>query len=136
MNDRSVNDCNIVLTKGLGLAHENKIVDNTIFLYLDSSVYSRDALMKCLYWYANRFDISIEKNKEQYFEVVLEPLPTFAAKDEEIEKMFIKLKQDVVDFNLRDIVAKETQNVRELLIAKAFSNFDTEELPPEISGHN
>lgn len=91
--------------------------------------------MKCVYWYANRFDISVDRNKEGYFEIVLKPLPTFVIKDGELEKLFFKLKQDIVDFNLRDIVTKETKNVRELLIAKAFSHFDTEELPPESEEH-
>jgi hypothetical protein len=45
-----------------------------------------------------------------------------------------KLERDLVDFNVRDIVTKETQNVRDLLIAKAFSNGEYDELPPgEIS---
>jgi hypothetical protein len=42
----------------------------------------------------------------------------------------LKLERDLVDFNLRDIVTKETQNVRDLLIAKAFSNGEFDELPP------
>ena len=40
-----------------------------------------------------------------------------------------KLTRDLIDFNLRDIVTKETQNVRDLLIAKAFSHGEFYEVP-------
>lgn len=113
------------------MEHESKIVDNKIVLYLDSSIYSRDALVKCLYWYADRFKIDMDKDKGRYYEVELKPLPALNLHDEELEKVFLKLKQDIMDFNLRDLVTKETKNIRELLIAKAFSNFDTEEPPPD-----
>jgi len=112
---------------------ENQIIDNLIFLYLDASIYSRDALMKCFYWYADKFDISINKNNENYFEIKLKPLPNFEIDNKKLEGFFSKIKQDIIDFNLRDIVTKETKNIRDLLIAKAFSHFDTEEPPPEAS---
>jgi hypothetical protein len=35
----------------------------------------------------------------------------------------------LIDFSLRDIVTKETQNIRDLLIAKAFSNGEFDEEP-------
>ena len=40
-----------------------------------------------------------------------------------------KIKQDLLDFKLRDIINKETRIIRELLIAKAFANYDDEEDP-------
>jgi hypothetical protein len=53
---------------------------------------------------------------------------------DELENLLLKVERDLVDFNLRDIVTKETQNVRDLLIAKAFSNGEFDELPPgEVS---
>lgn len=64
------------------------------------------------------------------FIVQLTPLPDSKLEEKELESMLLRLKRDLIDFNLRDIVAKETRTVRELLIAKAFSSFDTEEPPP------
>jgi hypothetical protein len=46
------------------------------------------------------------------------------------EKLLQKLERDLIDFNLRDIVTKETKNIRDLLTAKAFSNGEFDELPP------
>ena len=48
----------------------------------------------------------------------------------ERRKFMDKLNQDFIDYNLRDIVSKETKNVRELIIAKAFSNGEYDEDPP------
>ena len=41
-----------------------------------------------------------------------------------------KLKNDLIDFQVRDIVTKETKNVRDLLIAKAFATTDKYETNP------
>ena len=41
-----------------------------------------------------------------------------------------KLERDLIDFKLREIVVKETKNVRDLLIAKAFAHQDDLEEPP------
>ncbi len=49
---------------------------------------------------------------------------------DDLNKYLQKLERDLIDFNLRDIITKETQNIRDLLIAKAFSHFNTEETPP------
>lgn len=110
---------------------KSKIKNNTIVLYLDSSIYSRDAILKCLYWYSEKFETDIKKTNENSFKIVLKPLPSFHTSHENLETWLLKLKQDFVDFNLRDIVTKETKNIRDLLIAKAFSSFDTEEPPPK-----
>ncbi len=113
------------------MEHESKIVDSKIILNLDSSVYSRDALVKCLYWYADRFEIDMHKDVQGNYGLELKPRPTLNVQEGELEKLLLKLKQDLVDFNLRDLVTKETKNIRELLIAKAFSNFDTKEPLPD-----
>jgi hypothetical protein len=49
---------------------------------------------------------------------------------EQLEILLQKLERDLIDFNLRDIVTKETKNIRDLLTAKAFSNGEFDELPP------
>jgi His-Xaa-Ser system protein HxsD len=54
--------------------------------------------------------------------------------DANLEDVLLKLERDLLDFNLRDIVTKETKNIRDILIAKAFSHGEFDELPPgEIS---
>jgi His-Xaa-Ser system protein HxsD len=68
------------------------------------------------------------------FRVSVKPISTIQLSSSELENLLQRLERDLVDFNLRDIVTKETQNVRDLLIAKAFSNGEFDELPPgEVS---
>jgi hypothetical protein len=44
------------------------------------------------------------------------------------------VQRDLIDFSLRETINRETTNIRELLIAKAFSNGEYDEIPPgEIS---
>ena len=50
--------------------------------------------------------------------------------EQETTRRLQKLERDLIDFNLRDIVTKETKNIRDLLTAKAFSNGEFDELPP------
>jgi His-Xaa-Ser system protein HxsD len=64
------------------------------------------------------------------YRVSVKPTSTTQLSSDELENLLLKVERDLVDFNLRDIVTKETQNVRDLLIAKAFSNGEFDELPP------
>ena|SRR5690606_26358684 len=100
----------------------NKIIE----INLDCKIYSKDSIMKCLYWYSNQFHIEINLNENHY--------QISVSSDDEldsdsIEKLRKKLHQDFIDYNLRDIVKKETTPIRELIIAKAFSNGEFDEEP-------
>ena len=117
--------------------YENQIKDDEIIVFADTSLYSKDSVFKCLYWYGNKFhtNIAIVKcNDREHYKITLKPLIDTEISEEKKIKTLQKLESDLVDFNLRDIVTKETQNVRDLLIAKAFSNGEFDEEPPgEIS---
>lgn len=101
--------------------------DEHIEISVDNSVYSKDALFKCLYWYTNVFQIDVI-TQDGHFHIKL--TPSVHLSDEERKDYLVKLNRDLVDFNLRDIITKETKNIRELLIAKAFSNGEFDEEPP------
>lgn len=98
---------------------------------LNSSLYSKDAIFKCLYWYSNDFECKIDVEGDYY-------IVDFRSKNEINEENLAsfrkKFSSDIIDFNLRDIVAKETETIRNLLVAKAFSHGEFDETPPgEIS---
>ena len=46
-----------------------------------------------------------------------------------MQSHYEKLQQDLVDFQLRQIIHEETHNLRDLIIAKAFANGNLDELP-------
>jgi His-Xaa-Ser system protein HxsD len=113
---------------------QNYINNNEIIVYADAAIFSRDAILKCLYWYGDKFHATVNLEEEQYFRVLLVAAAAHPMDASDLELYLQKLERDIVDFSLRDIVTKETRNVRDLLIAKAFSNGEFDELPPgEIS---
>lgn len=117
--------------------YENQIKGDEIIVFADKSLYSKDSIIKCLYWYGNKFhtNISIAQNgRRELYKITLKPLVGYEIDEQTKIETLQKLENDLLDFNLRDIVTKETQNIRDLLIAKAFSNGEFDENPPgEIS---
>jgi His-Xaa-Ser system protein HxsD len=109
---------------------QNEIKDNEIIVFADTSLYSKDSIFKCLYWYGDKYHTNVSFADSNTYRVSLKPVSTNHLSQQEQENLLLKLERDLVDFNLRDIVTKETQNVRDLLIAKAFSNGEFDELPP------
>lgn len=109
---------------------KNDIKDNEIIVFADISLYSKDSIFKCLYWYGNKFHTNVSFADSNTYRVSIKPMSSTQLSQNELEELQLKLERDLIDFNLRDIVAKETQNVRDLLIAKAFSNGEFDELPP------
>lgn len=113
---------------------ENQVKNEEIIVFANLSLYSRDSIFKCLYWYGDKFRTSISLIDEENIMISISSLSDFPLSMKEKEIILRKLERDLIDYNLRDIVTKETKNIRDLLIAKAFSNGEFDELPPgEIS---
>lgn len=72
-------------------------------------------------------DVSLKSN---FYHITFTPKNEHNIHPNEIKSFEEKALQDFNDFNLRDIVSKETKDIRNLLIAKAFSPLDSEESPP------
>jgi len=109
---------------------QNEIKDNEIIVFAHTSLYSKDSIFKCLYWYGDKYHTNVSFADNNNYRVSVKPISTNQLSEQELEILLLKLERDLVDFNLRDIVTKETQNVRDLLIAKAFSNGEFDEMPP------
>lgn len=105
--------------------------ESTFQVRLHTSLYSKDAIFKCLYWYSNDFECKVDVVTDYY---IVEFHSKNEINEKSIEKFKEKFSSDIIDFNLRDIVAKETETIRNLLVAKAFSHGEYDENPPgEIS---
>jgi His-Xaa-Ser system protein HxsD len=113
------------------MAYRNFIEDKTIHAFADSKIHSKESILKCLYWYSDKFHVYTELTQDGFFEIILKPL---YSESTDLSQYLLKLERDIIDYNLRDIITKETVNIRELLIAKAFSHGEFDENPPgEIS---
>jgi His-Xaa-Ser system protein HxsD len=107
---------------------ENFIKDNNITYFADSKIFHEEVIFKCLYWYTDKFIISVKFEADNYYKIIL--ISKNNLSNLELSFYLDKLSNDLNDFKLRDIVTKETHNIRDLLIAKAFSNYTSEEEPP------
>jgi His-Xaa-Ser system protein HxsD len=103
----------------------NKIDESTITVEIDSELYSESVVFKCIYWYGNQFEIDIVKKGLDFFVKIKSK-----GKALDYDHLVSKLKNDLIDFKTREIVNAETRNIRELLIAKAFSHEDEYDQPP------
>jgi His-Xaa-Ser system protein HxsD len=112
------------------MSYQNRIEDNEIIVFADASLYSKDSIFKCLYWYGDKYHVNVSFADSNTYKISLKPMSDNSISKEKAEKILQKLERDLIDFNLRDIVTKETKNIRDLLIAKAFSNGEFDELPP------
>ncbi len=111
---------------------EPLLKNNTLNLTVDAEIYPETVLFKCLYWYTNVFNIDITKENPLQYKISLSPLHKSEPIDWEV--IIAKLKQNLVDFKLRQCITDETKTIRELIIAKAFAYYDNEIMPAsEIS---
>jgi His-Xaa-Ser system protein HxsD len=112
------------------MSFQNRIEGSEIIVFADTSLYSKDSIFKCLYWYGDKYHTYVSFADSNTYRISLKPMSDNPLSEEQTEKLLQKLERDLVDFNLRDIVTKETKNIRDLLTAKAFSNGEFDELPP------
>jgi len=107
---------------------EIEFVNGGLIVTVEREIYNLDVLHKCFYWYGADFSIDISSKSETLLSITV-----LTKKNVGTQIDFVglseKIKRDVIDFKLRDIVTKETQNIRELLTAKAFAYYDQIEDP-------
>ena len=108
----------------------NYIEGGSITVFAGTALYTREAVFKCLYWYGDKFHTTVSMPDEYTYLIQLKVLAGQEIAEPEMDLYLQKLERDLIDFNLRDIVTRETKNVRDLLIAKAFSNGEFDENPP------
>ena len=99
-------------------------------LQLDAELYPEAVVFKCFYWYCAEYEVVIDRAADGRSLTVLLSPRTGRLEGDEVAALVSRLKRDLVDFKTRDIVARETQGIRELLVAKAFANSDELDEPP------
>jgi His-Xaa-Ser system protein HxsD len=104
-------------------------IKDYIKIEIDLNIYNTEVLHKCFYWYLDKFSVEINLDNPKSGIIKLFPKSITIGKID-INQLSHKIRNDLIDFNLRDIVTKETKNIRELIIARAFSESDNDELTP------
>jgi His-Xaa-Ser system protein HxsD len=109
---------------------EIEVGPNRLEFLLDAEIYNEAVAFKCFYWYGAEYEVVIDRAREgRSLSVVLSPR-TGALAGDAAESLISRVRRDLVDFKTRDIVARETRAIRELLVAKAFADTDDFDEPP------
>jgi radical SAM pair-associated protein len=97
----------------------------TLTYVVDNRIFDKDVVQKCFYWYTGDYEVYFSILNDNQQQITLH-----AKSDEIIDEDLLKLRinTDLNDYQLRAIVSQETNTIRELIIAKAFANFDDEEI--------
>ncbi|NDD11265.1 MAG: His-Xaa-Ser system protein HxsD [Betaproteobacteria bacterium] len=87
-------------------------------LEFDLTVYSLDAIKKALYVYTNRISANIRKqDSTAIVDIKFKP----GLGETSAGRILDELRNEVLDYDLRESVKKETEAVRNLILAHAFS---------------
>ncbi|WPQ63294.1 His-Xaa-Ser system protein HxsD [Chitinophaga sancti] len=104
-----------------------QLANNILTIIIDAAIYSEPVLLKCFYWYAGTFEVDIAMGTISSYSISLKLKDANDTFD--WEHTIQKIKQDLIDFKLRQIVTDETTTIRELIIAKAFAHYEEEDTP-------
>ena len=93
----------------------NIVSDNEVIIRVPLNVYSKDAILRACYEYCDLAFAKIESNKTSF---IIE----LKRKDDKtrIRELTDKFCNDLIDFELRTIIASQTQDIRSALIRNAF----------------
>ena len=85
-------------------------------LLLDTSVYSMTAIQKCAYLFTSRAFVVIQLKSEKLVEVQIR-----AKSGQDNDTLVGEFLNEALDQNLRELIARETEGVRDLIITHALS---------------
>ena len=111
----------------LNLSHEDLAL-----VQIDHALVSVEALLKTCYWFSRDFVCEVNQESAARSIVRLKPKSLSKVSLSEVSEQFMAL---ALDFALRERVTAQTFNVRDLLLAKAFSESGVlEEQPQGVFG--
>ena len=88
-----------------------------VVLEFDSAVYRLEAVKKAGYRFGARCGVQIEVASPERVRVTLQPKSV----SEDANALEAEFRNEVLDQELREVVAKETEAVRNLIVLQAFS---------------
>jgi len=84
---------------------------------IDPGLYSEAAIYKAAYWFTDRYYVFLDRAQEGRIVVELRAKETSGG---DLRIACAEFCNALIDFRVRDIVAKETMPIREALVTKAF----------------
>jgi His-Xaa-Ser system protein HxsD len=96
---------------------------------VDLAIISTDALLKTCHWFSRDFVCEIRSRNERTADVFLTPRSAMSAAD--LASARDAFTTSAIDFALREKIETKTSSIRDLLLAKAFSESGVLEDQPE-----
>src|SRR5688572_21023451 len=101
----------------------------SLAIKIDGSLFPEQVIFKCFYWYAASYTVNIFKDGLNF-------MVELTNNEEEISDIHFdqisrKITTDLIDFKTRQIIQSETIDIKNILIAKAFSSFDEFDQQPD-----
>ena len=100
-------------------AEENKMQSEMDSEILSLTIYSLNAIKKACYKFSSEFSVKFEEMNDEKIKLHFDF--NSSIKDENKEEIIKQFHNELLDQDLREIVFKETENVRNLILAHAFS---------------
>lgn len=94
-------------------------------IFIPQKLYSKEAILNFLYWKLHESSVHFSIFSDKEFQVSIELSAFPKAKIDDLKKT---LSNELIDYELREIVQNQTKSVRELIIAKAFANGTLDDL--------
>ena len=92
--------------------------DKKAIVRIDSAIYSKEVVAKVMYWLSRDFTIMQGLDDKDW---------TLTLETQNIvvwDKVRKHLSQLLVDYQMREVIAAETKDIRNILYIKAFANVD------------
>ena len=92
---------------------------------VDKKIFSDEVLSKVLYWFSTDFIISRNSISDSVEKITLHLIKSDGIIDK--DSLQLQLSQNFTDYKLREIIQKETKDIRNILYIKAFANYNGDE---------
>jgi His-Xaa-Ser system protein HxsD len=102
---------------------------SNVVVDIDLAIISGEALLKTSYWFSREFVCEIRNQDNKLAEVCLTPRNPMSASD--LASAKAAFTTSAMDFALREKIEAKTSGIRDLLLAKAFSESGVLEDQPE-----
>jgi len=106
----------------------NPVSTESAVVRFDSALFSAEVILKACYWLSRDFLCEVEVEQTGSIRVTVTRRQSSSA--ESIPDAIEQLRQMVSDFALREKIESKTSGIRDLLLAKAFSEAGLLEDPP------
>ena len=96
-----------------------------ISFLVDKKIFSDNVLSKVLYWFSTDFIISRNTISDSIEKITFHLIKSDGIIDK--DSLQLKLSQNFTDYKIREIIQKETKDIRNILYIKAFANYNGDE---------